>query len=132
MKYEGKIEFTVLEQSPEQVISELPIHSGIRNPYGIVHAGAILWFADVTASILALGSTKPTEGMLGFPLAVTLNANFTGNQKDGTLKAIASYLKKGKTITIIRTTVTGEDEMLIADITTNHVMAKHRKYQSDH
>lgn len=124
MKVEGRIEFQILEQTPERVILEMPIHSGIKNPFGVVHAGAILWFADVSATILALGSTETSEGRAGFPLAVTLNANFAGNQKEGKLKAVASFVKKGKTVSIVRTIVSGENDRLIADVTTNHIPAK--------
>jgi len=49
MKIEGNIEFYVVEQVPERVVSEMPILPGILNPYGSVNAGAILWFADITA-----------------------------------------------------------------------------------
>lgn len=124
MKIEGKIEFHVVEQTPERVISEMPIQSGVKNPYGVVNAGAILWFADVTATILVMGPTRASEGMAGFPLAVTLNANFVSNQKEGKFKAVASYVKKGKTLSVVRTTVLGENDRLIADVTTNHVAAK--------
>ena len=124
MRVEGRIEFQILEQTAEHVISEMPIHSGIKNPFGVVHAGAILWFADVSATVLAMGSTEASEGMSGFPLAVTLNANFAGNQKEGKLKAVASFVKKGKTVSIVRTIVTGDNDRLIADVTTNHIPAK--------
>ena len=112
------------EQTPEQVIAEMPIQPGIKNPYGGVHAGAMLWFADVTATVLAMGSSDFKEGMSGFPLAITLNANFTGNQKEGTLKAVASFVKKGKTVSVVRTKVFGENDRLIAEVTTTHVPAK--------
>ena len=124
MRVEGRIEFQILEQTAERVISEMPIHSGIKNPFGVVHAGAILWFADVSATVLAMGSTDASEGMAGFPLAVTLNANFAGNQKEGKLKAVASFVKKGNTVSIVRTIVSGENDRLIADVTTNHIAAK--------
>ena len=124
MRVEGRIDFTILEQEPEQVVSEMPIQPGILNPYGVVHAGAILWFADVTATVLAMGSTQASEGMIGFPLAINLNANFAGNQRDGKLKAVASFIKKGRTVSIVRTTVFGEGDKLIADVSTNHVAAK--------
>ena len=124
LKIEGKIQFEVMEQGLERVVSEMPIQPGVKNPYGVVHAGAILWFADVTASILLLGSAHPTEGMAGFPLAITLNANFTSNQKEGKMRAVATFVKKGKKINIVRTIITGADDRLIADVTTNHVSAK--------
>jgi 1,4-dihydroxy-2-naphthoyl-CoA hydrolase len=124
MRVDGQIEFYVIDQTPERVISEMPIQPGIINPFGVVHAGAILWFADVTATFLVMGSSEASEGMAGFPLAINLNANFTSNQKEGTLKAIASFVKKGRTISIVRTTVLGENDRLIADVTTNHLPAK--------
>ena len=55
MKFKGDIEFTITEQSAEQVTGEMPIQAGLLNPYGIVNAGAIVWFADVCASILVFG-----------------------------------------------------------------------------
>ena len=124
MKFEGKIEFSVVEQNPEQVISEMPIDSGVLNPYGTVNAGAILWFADVTATILVLGSPEASEGMAGFPLAINLNANFVSNQKEGKFRAVSSFVKHGKTVSIVRTIVFGKNDRLIADVTTNHVAAK--------
>ena len=98
MRIEGSIEFTIIEQNPDQVISEMPIQPGILNPFGVVHAGAILWFADVTATVLAMGSTQAREGMSGFPLAINLTANFAGNQKAGKFRAVASFVKRGKTV----------------------------------
>jgi 1,4-dihydroxy-2-naphthoyl-CoA hydrolase len=124
MRVEGSIEFTILQQSPEQVIAEMQIQPGILNPYGVVHAGAILWFADVTATVLAMGSTQFDGAGAGFPLAINLNANFAGNQKAGRLRAIASFVKKGRTVSVVRTTVLGENDRLIADVSTNHVAAK--------
>jgi len=124
MKVEGSIEFTILDQTPEQVTSEMPIQPGILNPFGVVHAGAILWFADVTATMLALGSLNASEGMSGFPLAINLNANFMSNQKAGQLRAVASFVKKAKTVSVVRTTVYGENAKLIADVSTSHLASK--------
>ena len=124
MKVEGKIEFTILDQTPEQVTSEMPIQPGILNPFGVVHAGAILWLADVTATMLAMGSLNASEEMSGFPLAINLSAAFMGNQKAGEFKAVASFVKKGKTVSVVRTTVYGENGKLIADVSTSHVASR--------
>jgi uncharacterized protein (TIGR00369 family) len=123
MKIEGSIEFSIIERAADRVVSEMPIRAGMKNPFGVVHVGAILWFADVTATILVMGSTEPSEGMKGFPLAITLNANFIGNQKDGTLTAVSSFVKRGRTVSIVRTLVHGADDKLMADVTTNHVLS---------
>jgi uncharacterized protein (TIGR00369 family) len=124
MKFEGSIEFSVLEQTEDRVVSEMPIRDGIKNPFGVVHVGAILWLADVTATVLVMGSAQASEGMKGFPLAITLNANFIGNQTDGMFTAVSSFVKRGRTVSIVRTLVHGANEKLIADVTTNHVLSK--------
>src|SRR5919205_1800831 len=98
----------------------MPIHAGVKNPYGVVHAGAMLWLADVTATVLVMGTAQASEGMRGFPLAITLNANFIGNQTDGAFRAVASFVRRGRTVSVVRTLVYGASEKLIADVTTNH------------
>lgn len=124
MKIEGSIEFSIIERADNRVVSEMPIRAGIKNPFGVVHVGAILWLADVTATVLVMGPAQPSEGMKGFPLAITLNANFIGNQTDGMFRAVSSFVKRGHTVSIVRTLVYGADEKLIADVTTNHVLSK--------
>ena len=124
MKVEGSIEFSVVEQTADRVVSEMPINVGGKNPFGVVHAGAILWFADVSATFLVMGSSQAAEGMKGFPLAITLNANFIGNQTEGMFNAVASFVKRGRTVSVVRTLVYGAGERLMADITTNHVLSK--------
>lgn len=124
MKVEGHIEFTLIERAADKVVAEMPVTSGIKNPFGVAHAGAILWFADVTATALAIGATKASAGMQGFPLAISLNANFVSNQADGVFKATSTFVKKGKTVSVIRTTVLGASDRLVADVTTSHVFSK--------
>ncbi len=120
-QYAGQIKFTITEQAPDRVTAEMPIQAGILNPFGTVHAGATLWLADVTATSLVLEGRNTTKSMAGFPLAISLNANLTGNQSEGTFRAQATYVKRGKSVSIVRTTVTGRDGRLIAEVTTSHV-----------
>ena len=123
MKVTGQIEFEIIEQTPEQVIGRMPVQAGILNPYGTVHAGATLWFADVCATVLAFGSAQAGEGQSGFPLAINLNASLLGNQREGSFTATAVFVKQGRRLSVVRTTVTGADGRLIAEVTTSHVPA---------
>ena len=124
MKIAGSIEFSIVERTPDRVVSTMPIQSGIKNPFGGVHAGAMLWFADVTATVLAMGPREASEGMQGFPLAINLNANFLGNQTEGLFTAVSSFVKRGRSVSVVRTVITGASEKLIADVTTSHVLSK--------
>ena len=123
MTFQGSLEFTIVERTLDKVVADLPIQDGVKNPFGVVHAGAILWFADVAATLLVLGTGQATEGMKGFPLAIALSANFLTNQSEGTFRATATFVKRGRTVSLVRTRVTGESDRLIADITTNHVLS---------
>jgi acyl-coenzyme A thioesterase PaaI-like protein len=62
--------------------------------------------------------------MKGFPLAINLNANFLGNQTEGSYRAVSTFVKRGKSVSIVRTMVCGEGNKLIADVTTNHVLSR--------
>ena len=86
-----------------------------------MHAGATLWFAEVTATTLVLEGQDASRGMKGFPLAINLSANLAGNQTEGMFVGTARYVKRGRTVSIVRTTVTAKDGRLIADVTTSHV-----------
>lgn len=124
MQVNGNIQFEIVEQSAERVVGRMPVQAGILNPFGTVHAGATLWFADVCATVLAFGGTPAQAGQAGFPLAINLNASLLGNQKDGVFEAVSAYVKKGKRLSVVRTTVTGENGRLIAEVTTSHVPAQ--------
>jgi uncharacterized protein (TIGR00369 family) len=121
MDYTGSIAFTITAQTADSVSAEMPIQPGILNPFGTVHAGAMLWFADVAATRLVLAGRTPSAGMQGFPLAINLHANLVGNQHAGVLRAQAVFVKRGRTVSVVRTRVTGDGERLLADVTTSHV-----------
>ena len=74
--------------------------------------------------MLAFGGTEMQPGTSGFPLAINLNAALLGNQKDGVFTARSVFVKKGRSLSVVRTTVTGADNRLIAEVTTSHVPAR--------
>ncbi|QEY13702.1 PaaI family thioesterase [Cellvibrio sp. KY-YJ-3] len=123
MEVQGHIKFTVIERSSEEVISEMPIQPGILNPFGTVNAGATLWLADVNASVLVLEGVNPEQGMKGFPLAININANLLGNNTAGAFVAKSNYVKKGRIVSVVKTTVTDTSGKLIAEVTTSHVQS---------
>ena len=124
MKVTGNIEFTIVEQSADRVVGTMPVRAGILNPFGVVHAGAMFWFADVCATVLTFGSSKVDAGATGFPLGIGLNAVVLGNQKTGIFTATSEFVKKGRALSVVRTTIEGDDGRLIADVTTSHTPSK--------
>jgi 1,4-dihydroxy-2-naphthoyl-CoA hydrolase len=124
MKYTGEIEFYIEEVNEKHAISKMPVKPGMLNPFGTVHAGAIIWLADVTATVLALGSETVPEDGKGFPLAINLYSSLLSNQRNGELRAEAGFVRKGKQVTVVRTIVTGNKGQLLAEVTTTHIPVK--------
>ncbi len=124
MKYHWEIEFELEEVNDQHAVSRMPVSSKMLNPFGTVHAGAMIWFADVTATVLALGTETIPEDGKGFPLAINLASSLLGNQRKGELRAEATFVHKGKQLMVVRTRVTGDQGKLLAEITTTHVPAK--------
>ena len=122
-KRTGDLEFTIEERRDDCVVSRMPVGKGALNPFGTVQAGAMLWFADVTATVLAIGTSELGEKGQGFPLAINLNANLLSNQRGGEIFAEARFVRKGKRVTVVRTRVTGDGGRLLAEVTTTHVPA---------
>ena len=123
-KRKGNIEFSIEERSEDCVVSRMPVAPGVLNPFGTVQAGAMIWLADVTASVLALEGQTIGENGKGFPLAINIHANLLGNQRDGDIMAEARFVSKGKTALVIRTRVIGNKDRLLGEVTTTHVIAR--------
>ena len=122
-KRSGNIEFYIEERTDEHVISRMPVKQGMRNPFGTVQAGAMIWMADVTATVMAIGSTEIGEKGQGFPLAVDLHTTLLGNQRDGEIRAEARIVRRGKRVIVVRTRVTGNEGRLLAEMTSTHIPA---------
>ncbi len=119
----GELEFFIEERREDCVVSRMPVAAGALNPFGTVQAGAMLWMADVSATLLAIGSAQLGNKGQGFPLAIHINANLLANQRGGEILAEARFVKKGKRVTVVRTRVTGDEGRLLAEVTTTHVPA---------
>lgn len=121
----GEIEFEITFVSDTEALGKMPVRPGILNPFGTIHAGALIWFADVIATNLAFGD-KPLskENMDSFPVAVTLNAQLLANQRGGQVTARSTWVKKGRRVSTVRTEVVDDGGRVLLDLTSTHVSAK--------
>ena len=123
-KRSGNIEFIIEERNENTVVSRMPVNPGILNPFGVVQAGALIGLADVTASVLALQGQNVGEDAKGFPLAIDLHTTLLSNQRKGEIRAEAKYIHKGQSVIVIRTRITGNEDRLLAEVTSTHITAK--------
>jgi uncharacterized protein (TIGR00369 family) len=120
----GDITFEITELTPDRATGVMPVADGVLNPFGTVHAGAMVWFADTVATTLALGSEDVQPGHSGFPLALTLNVVLLGNRSDGVITATSEFVKRGRTIATVRTLVSGPDGRPLLELTSTHLYSR--------
>lgn len=110
VKHTGEIEFSIEERSENHVTSRMPISKGMLNPFGTINAGALIWMADVTATVLAFHNANVGSDGRGFPLAINISTNLFGNQREGEVTTEAKFVRKGKRVNVTRTTVLGNNQ----------------------
>lgn len=89
------------------MVFEIPGTVSIKNPLDITHTGVLLWFADITASILVCGAGLIAEGMESFPFA---------------LSAVSMFVKRGQTVSVVLTAAYGASEKLMTDAITSDIL----------
>ncbi|WPZ22748.1 PaaI family thioesterase [Sulfitobacter faviae] len=123
-KWKGEIAFIIESREPERVIARMPVTEAAKNPFGTMHAGALIWFADIAATLCAIGDLESIgEDGSGFPLAVNLHTVLSGNENAGDLIAISKTDRRGGKLIVIRTDVRGDTGRLLIDMTTTHLRA---------
>lgn len=121
VEFKFEIAFSIVEQDAGRVLAKMPVRQGMMNPFGTIHAGAMIWFADVAATRLARVASSADGELNTFPLAINIQAAVLSNQRGGELVADARFLRKGRRVRVIRTTVTATDGQLLLELTTTHV-----------
>jgi uncharacterized protein (TIGR00369 family) len=115
------ITWDIVESDEEHVICRMPFTDDLRSATGVVHAGAMLWIADLTATYLATNGTEVTDDGRGFPLVIDLPASVLANQQDGDIMAEAHIVRRGRRVTVVRTRVSGIDDKTRVEVTTTHI-----------
>lgn len=99
------IELVSVEQ--DRAVFSLTIRPESKNPYGMLHGGAIYTLADN-----ATGAAAHTDGR--HYVTQTGELHFLRNQSEGTVYAVARVRHRGGTICLTAVDITGENGKLLA------------------
>jgi len=104
----------LLELGQGYVRGELPVRDSLKQPYGVLHGGAIATFADSlvatgTGRFLGAGQTMTT---------IEFKVNFMVPVKDGTVRGEATALHRGRRTMVWEVRITDEEDRLVALMTT--------------
>jgi len=110
------MEFTHL--APDRVEATLKVRQELKQPWGILHGGAVMTLADTVAGAgaymnLARGQETVT---------VELKINLVGAVREGSIRAEAVPLHRGRTTSIWETRITDENGKLVAVSLSTHLV----------
>ncbi len=91
------------------------------NPTGNINGGVIISLADNISTGAANHAYFDKTGEQKFMVGIDLHAAMLANQQGGTIRGYARPVRVGRRVTVIRTEVLGEDDRLLAVVTTTHV-----------
>ena len=99
-----------------RAVAELDFKPALTQLTGLFHAGAIVAFADETATAAAMWATNPSGELRPelFPLTLQLSVNLIRNTNRGTLTAEARIIHRGRTTLIVEVDVLDDRRRLIA------------------
>jgi uncharacterized protein (TIGR00369 family) len=106
----------------DQYVAVVHIEPHHCNPTGNINGGVFLSMADNLSTGAANQAYFEKTGERKFMVGVDVHAVMLANQQGGTIRAVALPVRVGRRITVIRTQVWGDDDRLLAEVTTTHVL----------
>lgn len=100
----------VVETTPDCVILEMPVGPQVHQPFGLLHGGASAVLAESAASIGAFLNCAEGEISMG----TDLNISHLRSIRRGRVRAVATPIRKGRTMHVWGIDITDEDGNRIA------------------
>lgn len=114
------INFIDIDLENETLTATMPVTPNIHQPFGIMHGGASCVLAETMGSSL---SNIFIDGSKYFGVGTNINSNHLRSKKDGTVTAVARFIRKGKTMHVSEIEIRDEKGQLINHTTmTNNII----------
>ncbi len=95
----------VREATPDRVVMAVPVTWKVHQPYGLLHGGVSALVAESAASYGGSLSVPEGKSVVG----VELNASHLRPMREGTLVAVATPVRKGRTLQVWEVTLTDDE-----------------------
>ena len=114
----------IIEVTSERAVAEMPFIPQLQQLTGVFHAGALLTLADTTATFACMywSSGTISRSTEQFPLTIQLSTNFIRNTNQGTVRAEATPVHRGRTTMVVETRVSDAAGRLLMIVTTTHLL----------
>lgn len=102
---------TSVETSRERVVFEMPVGPKVYQPMGMLHGGASAVLAESAASVGGWLNCDPERE---YAVGVELNISHLRTQKEGTIRATAVPVRRGRSLHVWAVDITSVEGELVA------------------
>lgn len=99
-----------VEAGPDRVVLEMDVDHRVHQPLGLLHGGASAVIAESAASIGAFLACGDDESSMG----TDLNISHLRAKRDGVVRAIATPVRKGRSLHVWTVDIVDEEGTLVA------------------
>lgn len=89
----------------------MPVTSKVHQPYGILHGGASIALAETVGSVLSATSIDHKKFK---SVGMQMTSNHLRPKRDGIITARAEFVKKGRTVHLVKIEIKDESGQLIS------------------
>ncbi|MDQ4065528.1 MAG: PaaI family thioesterase [Actinomycetota bacterium] len=100
-----------VEVTPDRVVLEMDVGPRVHQPFGLLHGGASAVIAESAASLGAWLNTDMTNEVT---VGTDLNISHLRAYSSGTVRAVATPIRKGRTMHVWGIEIRGGDDELVA------------------
>ena len=100
--------------------ARIDIQAHHTNPTGNINGGVMISLADNLATGVASHHWREKTGEQAFLVGIDLHAVMLTNQIGGSIVARAEPVRVGRRIVVIKTRIIGDNNRLLAEVTTTH------------
>lgn len=106
----GALGIEIVESTAERRVAVMPVDHRTVQPFGYLHGGASVALAETAASV---GARHLIDSSTQVCFGLEINANHLKSVKEGTVKAVAEPVHKGRTTIVYQIHIYDEQERLI-------------------
>jgi uncharacterized protein (TIGR00369 family) len=101
---DDKLGIEIVDFTPERLVATMPVE-GNQQPFGLLHGGATCALVETVGSWAAAVNAGPGKRAVG----VELNASYLRAATSGTVTAVCTPARIGRTLSTFLVEVTGDD-----------------------
>lgn len=106
---DDKLGIAIVDFDPDRLVATMPVQ-GNQQPFGLLHGGATCSLAETIGSWAAMLGAGPGHKAVG----IELNVSYVKAATSGTVTAVCTPVRRGRTLATFLIHITDEDDRLTA------------------